>query len=227
MFIIYVVLGIFLVDGLINKTRTLVKIWLGSVLGVVAFMWSNIPFSFFFGFSFASHIAGLVLFTGIVFAACLIGRHFNKERQPFFKGFKLSRDEKTMLITLIPFMLIAFHMLYTHTLYEYQGSIWTGQCTYGDMNMHLGFITSIANQGMFPPTYSILPGELLKYPFLCDTVSSSLYLFGTNLKVAYIAPMFLAFLQVYTGFWMLAQSVLQRISKTLTDRKSTRLNSSH
>ena len=71
------------------------------------------------------------------------------------------------------------YCLMTHTIPAADnGSFHTGQSTYGDMNMHLGFITSIANQKRFPPEYSIYPGVRLAYPFLCDSISSSLYIWG-------------------------------------------------
>ncbi len=69
------------------------------------------------------------------------------------------------------------------------------------MNMHIGFITSIAKQHTFPPEYSIYPGIKLAYPFLSDSISSSLYLLGASLRVAYIIPMLVAVMQVFCGFY--------------------------
>jgi hypothetical protein len=69
------------------------------------------------------------------------------------------------------------------------------------MNMHIGFITSIAKQHTFPPEYSIYPGVKLAYPFLSDSISSSLYLLGASLRVAYIIPMLVAVMQVFGGFY--------------------------
>ncbi|WP_418963653.1 hypothetical protein [Butyribacter intestini] len=67
--------------------------------------------------------------------------------------------------------------------------------------MHIGFITSIAKQHTFPPEYSIYPGIKLAYPFLSDSISSSLYLLGASLRVAYIIPMLVAVMQVFCGFY--------------------------
>ena len=89
------------------------------------------------------------------------------------------------------------------------GEIRTGQCGYGDMNMHLGFITSIANQQVFPPDYSIMPGVKLAYPFLCDSNSSSIYIFGSSLRVAYMLPMLVAFFQVMLGVYCLGKVFLK------------------
>ena len=125
----------------------------------------------------------------------------------------LQKGEKTLLMLLIPFMLFALICLLNHTIYEYDGAYWTGQCTYGDMNFHMGIMTSIAEQGTFPPEYSIFPGAKLDYYFLCDSVSSSLYLFGSGLRLAYILPMLAGFALVFSGFWFLAERVLKKHTK--------------
>ena len=46
------------------------------------------------------------------------------------------------------------------------GVVYSSQATYGDMSMHLSFLTSLSNQQQFPPDYSLLPGVRLSYPFL-------------------------------------------------------------
>ena len=98
--------------------------------------------------------------------------------------------------------IIFAYCLNTHTiLLNSDGSLHTGQATYSDMNMHIGFITSIAKQHTFPPEYSIYPGVKLAYPFLSDSISSSLYLLGASLRVAYIIPMLVAVMQVFGGFY--------------------------
>ena len=108
------------------------------------------------------------------------------------------------------------YCLYTHTIVgNADGSMHTGQSTYGDMNMHFSFITSIANQQTFPPEYSLLPGHKLSYPFLCDSVSSSLYLMGASLRLAYVLPMLGAILQVFMGFYCLIKYWLGRSATAL------------
>ena len=231
-------MGVFLGINLFKGRRPLLRIWLGSVIGMLMFMWTNIPFSFIFGFTVTSHLCGLGLAVCITLGL-FFWKHFNDRKKaaaipedagdpvlagteneaPVKKGLArffsiFTKDEWVMLIFIMVFMVFPALTLPSHTLRELNGAMYTGQCTYGDMNMHLGFITSIANQGTFPPEYSILPGEPLNYPFLCDSVSSSLYLFGTPLRVAYMLPMFFAFAQVFAGFWFLASEILKKTSKT-------------
>lgn len=81
------------------------------------------------------------------------------------------------------------------------------------MSMHLGFITSIAEQGAFPPMYSILPGVKLSYPFLSDSISSSLYLLGAPLQLAYFLPMLFAAAQVFFGAWLFLSRFLRGRAK--------------
>ncbi len=186
------------------------RLQLGSVCGSAAAIWAPVPFSFLFGFSIASHFcaaalgvtASVFLLKGIAFPS----RHELKAEW---------REQRAFLCLLIPFMALCVILLCSHTLQERNGAIYTGQSGWGDMPMHLGFITSIAAQGTFPPEYSILPGERLCYPFFCDSVSSSLYLLGTPLRWAYMIPAFFAFMQVFSGFYLLARSMLRRLSSAL------------
>ncbi|MBP1588445.1 MAG: hypothetical protein ILO53_08630 [Clostridia bacterium] len=136
--------------------------------------------------------------------------------EPFRKFLtKFTKDDAALIIAVVPFLVLVILMLLSHTLNYDDGSFYTGQCTYGDMNMHLGFVTSIANQNMFPPAYSLMGGvEPLNYPFLCDSVSSSLLLFGTPLRWAYMVPMFGAFLLVFMGVWCLAGVILKKTGRT-------------
>ena len=180
------------------------RLLLGSVCGSMLAIWLPIPFSFVFGFSLLSHSAALLL--GLLLLVLV--------RFCFPPRLETSQDlslfPASFLCLALPLLILCCYLLITHTLRTERGAYYTGQCSYGDMAMHLGFITSLAVQGEFPPAYSILPGERLCYPFLCDSVSSSLLLLGTPLRWAYMLPAFLALAQVFCGFFLLAQAVCLR-----------------
>ena len=186
------------------------RLQLGSVCGSAAAIWAPVPFSFLFGFSIASHFCAAAL--GVTASVFLIKGIAFPSRDELKAEW---REQRAFLCLLIPFMALCVILLCSHTLQVQNGAIYTGQSGWGDMPMHLGFITSIAAQGTFPPEYSILPGERLCYPFLCDSVSSSLYLLGTPLRWAYMIPAFFAFMQVFSGFYLLARSMLRRLSSAL------------
>ena len=183
------------------------RLWLGSVCGSVLAIWLPIPFSFFLGFTAASQLAAAAL--ALLLTALLFRTLPAAERCSLF--FEL-KEEKAFLSLLLPLLGLCIWLFLSHTIPERNGALYSGQCSYGDMAMHLGFITSIAAQGVFPPEYSILPGERLCYPFLCDSVSSSLYLLGTPLRWAYMIPCFFALAQVFCGFYLLARRISRRRS---------------
>lgn len=222
-FILYLILGVMMAANLIPEKRPLVRIWAGGVLGIVSLMWSNVPFSFIFGFTRISHILGLLLTLVITFAlyfyrarmdktSLIPGKKWASRLFGKFAGGFVQEDGRLMLL-ILPFMLFGIICLLNHSFYDVNGTYYTGQCTYGDMNFHLGIITSLKEQGTFPPEYSIAPGNQLDYYFLCDSVSSSLYLFGLGLRASYVLPMVFGFLFVFMGFWFLAEKVLRSHSK--------------
>ena len=201
--------GVLISQRLFFRKRTAVRLWLGSVIGTLLSMWTPIPFAFFMGFGYGAHIAAVIL--GVLLAFWLLWSGKKKRSHARPRPKEREKDDRPFFTWLLPpFFLLSLVMLVNHTLPDVNGAMYTGQCTYGDMSMHLGFITSLAEQRFFPPYYSILPKEPLCYPFLCDSVSASLYLLGTSLRPAYILPMAFAFLQVYSGFWFLAREVCRR-----------------
>lgn len=215
-FFAFQLLGIFLGLCLLKRENICFSILMGSVIGSVSLQWLPIVFAFFLDFTKAAHICALILMAGIC-----AGVFFATRKNPAAPGHHFSFQPKKVLFEhpvlflLIPLFGYFVYVLHTHTLPVVDGAMHTGQCTYGDMNMHLGFITSIANQGTFPPEYSILPGTKLAYPFLSDSISSSLYIWGTSLRISYMLPMYVAFLQVMFGMYTLARQILKKKGKAI------------
>ena len=205
-FLMWQFVGAFLALRLFPSMERLGKLTLGSVCGSVLAIWSPIPFSFVLGFSALSHLIAALI--GLALPVILRPRFSENISEIISSEWKTHRS--FLLFLFFPFFALCVYLLLTHTLRGIGGALYTGQCTFGDMAMHLGFITSIAQQGIFPPEYSILPGERLCYPFLCDSVSSSLYLLGTPLRAAYLIPALFALAQVFCGFYLLAGSVCHR-----------------
>lgn len=217
-FLIYQILGMFLSFSIWKKEKPIVKILLGSVFGSVLLHWMPVLASFGMGFNKKSHIAAMLctmILVGIsmMFLPRIVGiEQYVKEK----KTWKEHLKEQAYLLPVIPLFVFFAMLLSTHTIpYSADGSMHTGQATNGDMNMHLSFITSVAKQGVFPPEYSLLPGTKLSYPFLCDTISSSVYIWGSGLRFAYILPMLFAGLQVMTGVMLLAKEILKSRGKAV------------
>ncbi len=184
-----------------------VRLLLGSVCGSLMLQWFPVLFAFFLGFSVPAHLLAMCLALGCAAACLWAGRG-----RPGFSGVGgLFRRRKFLWLVFGAALLFAL-LVWKSFLFE-DGKIFSSQATYGDMSMHLSFITSIARQGEFPPEYSLLPGCLLSYPFLGDSVSSSLYLLDAPLKWAYFLPMALAGFQVFFGFYLFASRLMGSAGK--------------
>jgi hypothetical protein len=192
-FLCYLLLGASVSRLIFQKEAAGVRLWLGLVAGLAAAMWLPALFAFIWGMNRLSVLLS-ALFSLLV--AFLFQRKHAKsagiaEHTPF---------DRKALYCVLPLLLLSLYILFTHTLMPASdGSLHTGQATFGDMPMHLGFITSIANQSAFPPYYSILPETPVGYPFLCESVSSALYCLGLPLRFAYMLPSAFALCAVLLG----------------------------
>ena len=157
------------------------RLWLGLVLGLFGCIWLHSLFAFVLGFGSLSHILGAVLMA-VLALFCLFSRKKPSQVQP--KEYR----QLLPLLWLLPLFFVGACLFSTHILEPQADGWYVGQTTYGDLAMHLGFISSLAEQGFFPPEYSIFPGHTVNYPFLCEVPSASLFQFGASLRWAYLLP---------------------------------------
>ncbi len=208
--LIYLLSGLLLAWLLFSDRRIAVRIWLGLVFGCVLLMWLPCLFAFAFGFTFPAQLCALTLAGSVG----LVALFFLIKRKTLSLHSADEADRRDRIGFALSFALTCFcaYLLHTHVLRpEADGSLWVGQSTYGDLAMHLGFIESLFRQGFFPPEYSIFPGQQLNYPFLVDAASASLRFFGLSLRMAVIVPSLVMLLCVFWGFWLLADSVTDKL----------------
>ncbi len=225
-FLYFQLAGIFMIFLFIKKEGTLTRLLLGSVCGSLLLQWLPVLFAFFFDFSALSHVLAVAILLPVLLLGirkyCLItdsSKHSADDNRfvcHMHSFIQILRNHAFFWGLLAVLFILWTYLLHTHTIpMGADGAMYAGQCTYGDMNMHLGFITSLANQGTFPPDYSLFPGARLAYPFLSDSISSSLYLLGSSLRLAYILPMLVAFLQVAGSVYLLGYSIFSSRAKAL------------
>lgn len=220
-FLCYQICGIVAADCLFNKEKKIIRLLIGSVFGSFLLMWLPVITSFILGFNVTSHFVALFLLVVIMLLCFILASKkyhidFLFVRSKSETGFlQVLSSNIVFVILFVVLSVFYFMLLNNHVILSKNDALYAGQCTYGDMNMHLGFITSIAKQGTFPPDYSIMPGERLCYPFLCDSISSSLYVFGCSLRLAYCLPMAFAFMQVLGGFYAFAHQWLKDKAKSV------------
>ena len=186
--------------------RELVKLILGVCIGLVLMMWLPVPFSIMFGFTITSQILALSSVIALGILAFRHGGTFN---------LKSLASEKLAIITTLPLLIITTYLFFTHILAPNQfGGLNSGQSTFGDLPLHLALVTSISNQQTFPPYYSILANSILVgYPFLCNSISATLYTFGVSLRLAFITPMIFALIPIFCGTFIFFEKWLHSQKK--------------
>lgn len=206
-FLLFQICGYQLMGAVLRNEKPSVQLLGGSVLGSVLLQWMPILFAFAFDFTRMGHVAAAIVTVTVAL--------FVKSKQLAWRV-SFENNELNIKYLLIPYLVFCVFEYLVFSGFEIRdGAVYSSQATYGDMSMHLGFITSIAEQQTFPPQYSILPGTKLSYPFLSDSISSSLYLWGCDIRLAYMLPMLFAGAQVMCGVWLLFDAWLKDKGKTL------------
>lgn len=197
--------GIAIVRLVLPGDRPLKRAVMGLAAGLALLMWLPALCAFVLGFNLAAQYAALALDAALLAAALIYGR---RGRAEALRRFSLL-GERRALLTCVPVILLIWVLMLNHVITPASnGALHSGQSTYGDMCMHLGFITSISVQEKFPPDYSIMSGVDVGYPFLCDSVSSTFYTLGTGLRFAALLPMLYAAAVVVFGVYFLFETWL-------------------
>ncbi len=207
--LIYLLCGCFMSRMLLPKKTPLTRLWLGLSLGLLMLMWLPALAAFFVNFSVKGH-----LFSLIPLLLITLGTYFLRDKRPCrpWDGDE-TRLFKQMLLIVLPLTVLSGYLQYTHNVrIGSDGGWWVGQSTYGDLAMHMSFVTSLKDAA-FPPEYAIFPGQQLSYPFLADSLSTTFYLFGWPIQTALSVPGTLMMMLCYMGVMCLARE--------MTDGKKT------
>ena len=205
--------GVALSGALLSREGLGVRLLLGSVAGSVMLQWLPALGAFVWGFTLPAHLAALALAAVLAGGAVWLARRRGGGALPGLKEASGLLGYPSLLAVLGLWLFFCF--LVVHSFRWADGRVYSSQATFGDMAMHLSFITSLARQGAFPPNYSLLPGARLSYPFLSDSISASLYLLGGSLRLSYCLPMFWAGAQVMLGGWLFLRELLGRRLRSL------------
>ncbi len=200
---LYLFCGLTIVRFLLPRQSVLSRIWLGASLGLLMMMWLPALLAFAADFSLLAHGLALIPLAGLT-----VGAYFLRDKSAVCGW---DRDESRlgvqMLIVVLPLTILSGYLQYTHNVrIMADGSWWVGQSTYGDLAMHMSFVTSLKNAA-FPPDYSIFPGAQLSYPFLMDSLSTTFYLLGWSLQASLAIPGTLMMALCYMGVMCLARKM--------------------
>ena len=182
----------------------LVRAFLGLALGLLLEMQLPALCANIFGFTLKAHYVAVVLLLALAGASIALRDRREAKRMTY-------EDRKllwTMAIVVLPLTALSAYLQHTHMIMEAaDGSYWCGQSTYGDLCMHLSFITSMQNME-FPPSYNLLYGTALNYPYLADSLSTTMLMLGMDIQTAVVFPGTLLMAVTYAGYMLLAYQVL-------------------
>ncbi len=199
----FLLCGVIVMDALFASKSGLTRLWLGLCAGLMLMMWSPVPFAYLLTFNRAAQLLGLLLAFALSLGLALWKKRVRVWRCPRSlireTGFFGAMPKWLFFALVIPMTVLMAFLLWTHTLQPQNGALHVGQSTYGDLCLHLGIATGTRNSA-FPPDYTILPGALLGYPFLADTMVTSMLLFGSELASAFIITGTLMAFLVFTGY---------------------------
>lgn len=199
----YLVCGIMMVRWLLPRHSPMTRAWLGMSLGLLMMMWLPALCAFVLDFTLAAQ--GVAL---IVMALLIVGCYLLRDKRPVARwDDRETQLFKQCLLVVLPLTVLSGYLQYTHMIRVDQWGNWNvGQSTYGDLPMHLSFITGLKNAA-FPPDYPFYPGQQLSYPFLMDSLSTTFYLLGCSLQLSVILPGTLMMALCYLGVMILAREM--------------------
>ena len=200
--------GVLICDSLFSHKCGLARIWLGLCMGLMLMMWLPVPFAYLLNFTRTAQVLGLAL-AALLTMLSVWGKRFIRRGAPLLNGacpkmaFLGGMPAWLPIVLIVPFVLLSGYLQYTHILRNVDGALYVGQSTNGDLSLHLGIATGLRGAS-FPPDYTILPGKLLGYPFLSDSMVASMLLFGSDLALSFTLTGTLMMALVYTGFVLFA-----------------------
>ena len=201
--LMYLCCGVISVQLLLPRLHPLNRIWLGLCLGILEEMWLPALLAFVLGFTAAAHAAAVGLLVLIT-----LGCYVLRDRR---EAASWDREESILLKQIlwvgIPLTVLSAFLQYTHVMRVDASGAWhVGQSTYGDLPMHMSFITNLVNR-KFPADYPFYPGNRLSYPFLTDSLSSTFCLLGASLQAAIIVPGTLMMALCFMGMMVLSREM--------------------
>ncbi len=202
--VLFILGGMAIIRFQLPRKSPVLRVYLGVALGLLLEMQLPALCAYAFDFSLAAHAAAAVLLFALVF--------FSFKWRDNAPCAGLSESDRQLLsamaLVVLPLTAFSAYLQYTHMLMPASdGSYWCGQSTYGDLCMHLSFITSMRDMP-FPPTYNLLAGTALNYPYLADSLSTTMLMLGMDIQMAVIVPGTLLMALTYIGYMLLARQVM-------------------
>ena len=198
--------GVWIARMLLPGRRPLVRLYIGLSLGVLLLMWLPVLWAYGVRFSYAAHW----LAAGTLLALCAISwllRDHTPAKPMDAKEERLALD---LLWMVVPLTILSGFLQYTHSIRPMaDGSYYVGQSTYGDLSLHLAVTTSIVN-AKFPLENSLMLGATMAYPYLADSIATTMLMLGQSLPTAMAFTGTLMMTLVYMGYGLLVSQLCRK-----------------
>ena len=202
--ILFLMGGLAIIRAQLPGKSPLVRAFLGLALGMLMEMELPALCANVYNFTLKAHYVAAVVMLALVGVSIALRDNSDVKMMTGADRRLLA----AMALVVIPLTVLTAYLQYTHMVMPARdGSYWCGQSTYGDLCMHLSFITSMQNME-FPPTYHLLYGTALNYPYLADSLSTTMLLLGMDIQMAIVFPGTLLMALTYAGYILLAHQVL-------------------
>ena len=183
----------------------MIRWYLGAAIGVFLLLWLPALWAYAVKFSILAH--GLAAGTLCLLVA---GAYCTREKAaPVPFGEKDKKNLQLLLCLALPLTLLAGFLEYTHSIRPAADGYYVGQSTYGDLSLHLAVTTSAVNAA-FPLQNSLMVGATMAYPYLSDTVATSMLMLGMELPMAMTFTGTLFCLLTFAGFTLLASELCRK-----------------
>ena len=202
--LLFIACGCAIVRCMLPRRSPVTRVWLGASLGMLLLMVLPALCAYALRFSVRAHVAAAALLLALTGAAYAL----RDRRDPAGMTPEDGQFLSAMLLVALPLTALSAYLQTTHMVQlAPDGSYLCGQSTYGDLCMHMAFATSMRDMA-FPPTYNLLAGTALSYPYLTDSLSTTMLLMGMEIQGALVFPGTLLMALTYAGYMILAREIL-------------------
>ncbi|MDN3514870.1 MAG: PA14 domain-containing protein [Candidatus Brocadia sp.] len=201
--IISILTGFFLTYFLASRYSVFERVGYGVAIGLGLFTWIVYLLSLLWGLQFKSIYVAAVLL--VVFCSVIITIKwvFFKEKIlieiiEIKNDFFLNKVSYFVHIAVFSFFATIFWRLFSRTIIWKNDGMYIGlPNNYGDLPLHLAYVTSFVWGNNIPPQDPSFAGEKLVYPILSDFLSAIFLKMGLNFKSILFIPGILLTLSLY------------------------------
>ena len=191
---------------LLPRMRPVKRVYIGLSVGVLLLMWLPVLWAYAFRFDHLAH--GLA--AGTLLGLCGAAYAVRDRRQAAAFDAKEKRALVMLAAVALPLAVLGGYLEYTHSIrMDDMGNLHVGQSTYGDLSLHLA-VTMSAVGAKFPLHNSLMLGATMAYPYLSDTIASTMVLFGMELNNAMFLTGTMMMTLVFAGYALLCMQLCRK-----------------